>query len=51
MTSFNCSSGYFVSVVPVVSVVSFRLFWWFRFGCSGSFSGFIMAVLFRYFGF
>ena len=32
VTPFNCISGGFVSVVPVIL---FRLFWWFRFGCFG----------------
>ena len=41
VTPFNCISGDFVSVVPVIL---FRLFWLFRFGCSGGFGGFVPAV-------
>ena len=48
VTPFNCISGGFVSVVPVIL---FRLFWWFRFGCSGGSGGFVPAVSFRCFGF
>ena len=54
MTPFNnCSSGDFVSVaplvsvVPVVAVVSFRLF---RYSFGG-WGGFVPAVSFRCFGF
>ena len=42
VTPFNYISGGFVSAVPVIL---FRLFWWFRFGCSGGFlGGFVPAV-------
>ena len=47
VTPFNCIAGDFVLVVP--AVVSFRLFWWFRFGCSGDFVSVVLVVSFRLF--